>query len=90
MARRLAEALTVEVRLLAEPCLWCWEIRDKADRTLVESGWAARWTAHASRDEALAAGRERLAELRAGAVAGGIPRGGRPGHRFPGRLPRAS
>lgn len=33
------QRLTVEARLLADPCLWCWEIRD-AQHRLVESSWA--------------------------------------------------
>jgi len=44
----------VEARLLADPCLWYWEIRDARGR-LVESSWASHWTAYPSREEALAA-----------------------------------
>ena len=52
--------LTIEVRLLADPCLWCWEIRD-AHRGRVESSWAIHWSAYASREEVLTAGYLRLA-----------------------------
>lgn len=52
------QRLTVEARLLAEPCLWCWEIRDAQDR-LVESSWANHRTAYPSREEALAAATSR-------------------------------
>ena len=48
------QRVTVEVRLLPDPCLWCWEIRD-AQGGLVESSWANHWTAYPSREEALAA-----------------------------------
>lgn len=56
-------AMAVRVRLLPDPCLWCWEIVDRGGR-LLHSSWAAGWTAYASREEAVAAGRARLAELR--------------------------
>ena len=49
------QRVTVEARLLPDPCLWCWEIRD-AQGGLVESSWANHWTAYASRAEALTAG----------------------------------
>lgn len=55
--------LDVRARLLPEPCLWCWEIVDRGG-TLIHSSWTAEWTAYVSREEALAAGRARLAELR--------------------------
>ena len=58
--------LTLRVRLLPEPCLWCWEIRDETDGELVESSWASAWTAYTSRDVAQAAGQRRLLELTAG------------------------
>lgn len=50
---------SVEVRLLPDPCLWCWEIRDAA-RRLVDGSWASEWTAYPSPEEAYAAGRRRL------------------------------
>ncbi len=59
-----ATAMDLTVRLLAEPCLWCWEIVDRRlGDTLVQSSWATEWMAYESRGEALAAGRRRLAEL---------------------------
>jgi hypothetical protein len=57
------ERLTVETRLLSDPCLWCWEIRDVAQGDLIESSWAADWTAFDSQEEALRAGRQRLEDL---------------------------
>jgi hypothetical protein len=56
------EALDVRVRLLPEPCLWCWEIVDRGGR-LIRSSWAAEWTAYESREEALVAGRARRAAI---------------------------
>lgn len=54
--------LVLQVRLLADPCLWYWEISD-GDGRLVESSWANEWVAFASGTEAAAAGGRRLAEL---------------------------
>ena len=54
------ERLTVEVRLLPDPCLWCWEIRDSDRDEVLESSWANEWTAYSSPEEALRAGRRRL------------------------------
>ena len=65
VSRRVA--LDVRVRLVPEPCLWCWEIVDRGG-PLICSSWTAEWTAYASREEALAAGRARLAELRSSDV----------------------
>ena len=59
----LEKQQTVRVRLLSEPCLWCWEIRDEANSELIESSWTSEWTAYASRREALEAGEARLAQL---------------------------
>jgi hypothetical protein len=58
------DGLVVEVTLLAEPCVWCWQIRDGRDGWLVESSGANEWVAFASRAEAAAAGASRLAALR--------------------------
>ena len=52
------QRVTVEARLLPDPCLWCWEIRD-AQGGLVDSSWANHWTAYPSREEALAAASSR-------------------------------
>lgn len=57
------ERLTVEVRLLPDPPLWAWEIRDAAGDAVVESSWAGEWTAYDSPEEAYAAGRRRLTRL---------------------------
>jgi hypothetical protein len=35
MDRHPAERLLVNVNLMSEPCLWCWEIVDTGDGTLV-------------------------------------------------------
>ncbi len=66
MHDRWPGALTVEVRLLPDPCLWCWEIRDAACGEVVESSWAAQWAAYPSREEAYSEGRRHL-----GRIAGG-------------------
>lgn len=55
--------LTVNVRLLGEPGLWCWEIVDTADGTVIESSWATNWTGYKSSPEALRAGIMRLTAL---------------------------
>jgi hypothetical protein len=56
--------LTVEIRLLPEPCLWYWEIRDSRRGQVLESSWAAEWKAYDSPEEAYRAGQQRLARLR--------------------------
>jgi hypothetical protein len=62
--RMRAIAVDLRVRLLPEPCLWCWELVDRRRRdTLVQSSWATEWMAYESREEALAAGRRRHSEL---------------------------
>ena len=50
----------VEVRLLAEPSLWCWEIRDRRSGCAIVSSWEATWTAYASQGEAFEAGIQHL------------------------------
>jgi hypothetical protein len=57
--------LTVEVRLLPEPCLWAWEIRDRTRGGVVDSSWDSEWIAYDSADEAYSAGRQRLTHLTA-------------------------
>ena len=59
------ERLTVKVRLLGQPCLWCWEIVDTADGALIESSWATDWTAYGSSREAMRAGLPRSRASRA-------------------------
>jgi hypothetical protein len=56
--------LTVEVRLLPEPCLWAWEIRDRGG--VVDSSWDSEWTAYESAEEAYRAGSRRLTRLATG------------------------
>ncbi len=51
---------TVEVRLIPEPFLWCWEIRDPVRGEVVEGCWTHDWIAYDSRDAALRAGHLRL------------------------------
>ncbi len=63
MDHKTVDRLTVETRLLPDPCLWCWEIRDAAQGAVVESSWAADWAAYESSDEALRAGHQRLDAL---------------------------
>ena len=48
---------------MAEPCLWCWEIRNTVDGNVVSSSWTDKWMAYDSSEEALAAGNGRLREL---------------------------
>lgn len=57
------ERLTVSVRLLGEPCLWCWDIVDVEGGTVIESSWATEWTGYVSSRDALRAGTMRLADL---------------------------
>jgi hypothetical protein len=60
-----AAALDLRVRLLGDPCLWCWEIVDRyRGGVLMQSSWASEWTGYETREEALSAGCGRLAELR--------------------------
>lgn len=74
--------LVLRVRLLAQPCLWYWEICDGVDGRLVESSWANDWVAFASRQEAVAAGARRLAELETARFVSGASSPARPGHRI--------
>ena len=68
--RTRAAALDLRVRLLGDPCLWCWEIVDRnRSGAVVQSSWASEWTAYETREEALGAGRGRLAELRGASIA---------------------
>jgi hypothetical protein len=67
-----AASETLRVRLLSDPCLWCWEIADphRNDR-LLYSSWTNEWSAYESREEALRAGQARLAELESAAAGRG-------------------
>jgi hypothetical protein len=51
---RVEREPVVRVRLLAEPCLWLWELVD-SDGRVIESSWADDWVAFATRAEAVAA-----------------------------------
>jgi hypothetical protein len=48
---------------MAEPCLWCWEIRDPVDGELIGSSWNDEWTAYDSAEEALLAAEQHLASF---------------------------
>ena len=65
-----AAAMDLRVQLLAEPCLWCWEIVDRHRGDTVRSSWSSEWMAYDSKEEALAAGRRRLSELLPGGAEG--------------------
>jgi poly-gamma-glutamate synthesis protein (capsule biosynthesis protein) len=52
--------LSVRVRLLGEPCLWCWEIVDDVSGNEIESSWDTEWCGYPTREEAETAGRARM------------------------------
>jgi hypothetical protein len=54
------DRLTVAADLMAEPCLWRWEIRDPKRDEVVASSWTDEWMAYESPDEALRAAGVRL------------------------------
>ena len=62
--QRPSESLTVEVRLLTDPCLWTWDIRDRMHGEVVDSSWTGEWMAYESPEEAYRAGRRRLTSIR--------------------------
>ena len=66
MDTRRGTGLAVKLRLLSEVSLWCWEIVDTADGTVVESSWATDWIGYKSSPEALRAGIMRLTALTGG------------------------
>jgi hypothetical protein len=57
------ERLDLQVKLMAQPCLWRWDIKDSFRGSVVQSSWDDEWAAYASHDEAYAAGRERLEQI---------------------------
>jgi hypothetical protein len=61
---RTPDSLTVEVRLLTDPCLWTWDIRDRMRGDVVDSSWTGEWMAYESSEEAYRAGRRRLTSFR--------------------------
>jgi hypothetical protein len=54
---------TVAVQLMAEPCLWRWEIHDPSQGQIVANSWSNEWMAYDSPDEAYRAGHEQLRAL---------------------------
>jgi hypothetical protein len=56
-------ALTIAVHLMAEPCLWQWEIRDPSRDEVVANSWSSEWMAYESPDEAYRAGQLRLSSI---------------------------
>lgn len=73
--QRTTCAVTVRVRLLPDPPLWCWEIVDRSG-LVVESSWARDWSAYRSAQEALreAAGQLGIGAQSAVAVSPRLPR----------------
>jgi hypothetical protein len=55
--------LTVAVRLMSEPCLWQWEIRDPTRGEVLVDSWSSEWMAYESSDEAYRAGQARLTAI---------------------------
>jgi hypothetical protein len=53
----------VSVDLMAEPCLWRWEIRDPETNGVVESSWADDWMAYETSEDALRAVGARLTSM---------------------------
>src|SRR6185436_8852457 len=50
----------VEVKLMDDPCLWRWEIKDTVRGSIVQSSWDQEWAAYPSREEAYRAAQDRL------------------------------
>lgn len=78
----IGRGLVLRVRLPTHPCLWYWGILDGVDGPLVESSWASDWNGFASRQETVAAGARRLAELGTVRFASAARSSDRPGHRI--------
>jgi hypothetical protein len=57
------QELTVAVRLMSEPCLWRWEIREPQQGDVVANSWTNEWMAYESPDEAFRAGQARLSSI---------------------------
>ena len=57
------EQFTVAVRLMSEPCLWRWEIREPRHGEVVANSWTSEWMAYETPDEAFRAGQARLTSL---------------------------
>jgi hypothetical protein len=58
------ERFRLQVRLMTEPCLWCWEIHDTLNGHVVGSSWSDDWTAYDSSGEALLAATDRLIAIK--------------------------
>jgi hypothetical protein len=54
------EPFKVSVDLMAEPCLWRWEIRDSKTNEVVASSWTDEWMAYGTSEDALRAVGARL------------------------------
>jgi hypothetical protein len=52
--------LTVRVQLMAEPCLWQWQIHHPGRDEVVADSWSGEWMAYDSADEAYRAAQARL------------------------------
>ena len=60
----VTQPLKVRVRLLPEPCLWCWEIVDAVSGDLIECSWDTEWCDYPTgEEEAAAAGRGRASAI---------------------------
>jgi hypothetical protein len=57
------ERFEVRVDLLAEPCLWCWEIRDPKTKRVVANSWTHDWMAYETSNDALRAVAARLGSM---------------------------
>jgi hypothetical protein len=64
----------VSVELMAEPCLWRWEIRDPRTNKVVANSWTNDWMAYQTSDDALRAVAAQLSSM-APQVAPARPRG---------------
>jgi hypothetical protein len=63
MQQTRGQEFTVAVRLMSEPCLWRWEIRDPKRDEVVANSWSSEWMAYESPEEAFRAGRARLSAI---------------------------
>ena len=66
MPNHEAEKFKLEVRLMDDPCLWRWDIREPVRNAIVQSSWEQDWIAYSSREEAFRAGQEQLRRVLAG------------------------
>jgi hypothetical protein len=66
MRNQETEGFMLEVRLMDDPCLWRWDIREPVQNAIVRSSWEQDWTAYPSREEAVRAGQDQLRRVIAG------------------------